>query len=60
VVTNSICGDVSKYLCGLVPLCVSEVELIGKSLLLPLLATGLSDITQMVVAIVALSSNGLM
>jgi hypothetical protein len=48
-----------QYLCGSVPLCVSEVGLIGRSLLWPLAVTGLSDITQMIIVVVALSSNGL-
>jgi hypothetical protein len=57
MITASICEDVSKYLCGSVPLCASEVGLIGRSLLLPLLEIGPGDITRMAVAAVALSSN---
>jgi hypothetical protein len=59
MVTTSICCVVSKYLCGLVPLCTSEVGLIGRLLLSPLVATDSGDITLMVVAVVAQSSNRL-
>jgi hypothetical protein len=45
MVTASICRVVRKYLCGSVPLCSSEVGLIERSLLWPLVATGLGDIT---------------
>jgi hypothetical protein len=46
MVTTSIYCVVSKYLCGSVPLCVSEVRLIEAQLLRPLVAMVMGDITE--------------
>jgi hypothetical protein len=46
VVTTAMYSVVSKYLCGSVPISMSEVGLIGRSLLCPFVAMGLGDITK--------------
>jgi hypothetical protein len=51
--------DISKYLCKPASLSVSELRLIGRSLLRFLVVTVPNDINRMIVTAVVLSSNGL-